>query len=102
MSTRPPRSPPPDTLFPYTPLFRSPSSIRLGRMASGLDGQRFAFHGYAPVDPAERAKQLRAWESASHKQEQTQLLIETPYRNEAMFETLKQALKDTTRLCLAR
>src|SRR3546814_20439587 len=77
----PPRSTRTDTLFPYTTLFRSPwvgpSSILLSLMASGLDGQRFAFHGYAPVDPAERAKQLRAWESASHKQEQTQLLIET-------------------------
>lgn len=79
-----------------------PSSILLSLMASGLDGQRFAFHGYAPVDPSERAKQLKAWESASRKQEQTQILIETPYRNEAMFETLKQALGDTTRLCVAR
>lgn len=79
-----------------------PSSILLSLMASGLDGQRFAFHGYAPVDPSERAKQLKAWESASRKQEQTQILIETPYRNEAMFETLKQALNDTTRLCVAR
>src|SRR3546814_7121229 len=76
----PPRSTRTDTLFPYTTLFRSPwvgpSSILLSLMASGLDGQRFAFHGYAPVDPAERAKQLRAWESASHKQEQTQLRSE--------------------------
>jgi len=79
-----------------------PSSILLSLMASGLDGQRFAFHGYAPVDPGERAKQLKAWESVSRKQEQTQILIETPYRNDAMFETLKQALNDTTRLCVAR
>lgn len=55
-----------------------PSSILLGLMASGLDGQRFAFHGYAPVDPAERAKQLKAWEQHSAKHNQTQLLIETP------------------------
>src|SRR5690606_33120805 len=65
-----------------------PSSIMLGLMASGLQGQRFAFHGYAPVKPAERDARLRAWESASHKQGQTQILIETPYRNEAMFEAL--------------
>ncbi|MGB3287747.1 MAG: SAM-dependent methyltransferase [Burkholderiaceae bacterium] len=79
-----------------------PSSILLSLMASGLDGQRFAFHGYAPVDPSERAKQLKAWEIASRKQDQTQILIETPYRNDAMFQTLKQALGDTTRLCVAR
>lgn len=79
-----------------------PSSILLGLMASGLDGQRFAFHGYAPVEPAARAKQLKTWETESQKHQQTQMLIETPYRNEAMFETLKQALKGTTRLCIAR
>ncbi|HUH59256.1 MAG TPA: SAM-dependent methyltransferase [Candidimonas sp.] len=79
-----------------------PSSILLSLMASGLDGQRFAFHGYAPVDPTERARQLKTWEAASQKQQQTQLLIETPYRNEAMFDTLKLALKGTTQLCVAR
>ncbi|CAM5327227.1 SAM-dependent methyltransferase [Eoetvoesiella caeni] len=79
-----------------------PSSILLSLMGSGLDGQRFAFHGYAPVDPGERAKQLKAWEIESQKQHQTQILIETPYRNSAMFDTLKQTLKGTTRLCIAR
>lgn len=79
-----------------------PSSILLGLMASGLDGQRFAFHGYAPVDPAERAKQLRAWEQHSAKHNQTQLLIETPYRNAAMFATLLTSLKGDTKLCVAR
>lgn len=79
-----------------------PSSILLSLMASGLDGQRFAFHGYAPVEPAARARQLKTWETDSQKQEQTQILIETPYRNDAMFETLKQALKGSTRLCIAR
>lgn len=79
-----------------------PSSILLGLMASGLDGQRFAFHGYAPVNPAERAKQLKAWEVTSQKQQQTQLFIETPYRNDAMFDALLQALKGSTRLCIAR
>ena len=78
-----------------------PSSILLSLMASGLDGQRFAFHGYAPVDANERARQLKAWEVTSQKQEQTQILIETPYRNSAMFDTLKQALKGNTRLCVA-
>ncbi len=79
-----------------------PSSIMLGLMASGLQGQRFAFHGYAPVKPGERDAQLRAWESASRKQRQTQILIETPYRNEAMFEALLRVLHDTTHLCIAR
>ena len=79
-----------------------PSSILLSLMASGLDGQHFAFHGYAPVEPAARAKQLKNWEIESQKHQQTQILIETPYRNEAMFETLKQALKGNTRLCIAR
>jgi len=79
-----------------------PSSILLGLMASGLDGQRFAFHGYAPVKPEARKTQLRQWEQASLKQSQTQILIETPYRNAAMFESLLQALSGQTRLCLAR
>lgn len=79
-----------------------PSSILLSLMASGLDGQRFAFHGYAPVDSAERAKQLKTWETDSQKHNQTQILIETPYRNGAMFDTLKQALKGSTRVCVAR
>ncbi|CAB3919006.1 Ribosomal RNA small subunit methyltransferase I [Achromobacter pulmonis] len=79
-----------------------PSSILLGLMASGLDGQRFAFHGYAPVDAGERAKQLKAWEQQSARHNQTQLLIETPYRNAAMFATLLASLKGDTKLCIAR
>jgi len=79
-----------------------PSSILLALMASGLDGQRFAFHGYAPVAPADRARQLRAWEQASMRQDQTQILIETPYRNAAMFGALLATLQSSTRLCVAR
>lgn len=79
-----------------------PSSILLGLMASGLDGQRFAFHGYAPVQEGERARQLKAWEQHSAKESQTQILIETPYRNRAMFATLTQSLRPDTRLCVAR
>jgi 16S rRNA (cytidine1402-2'-O)-methyltransferase len=79
-----------------------PSSIMLGLMASGLDGQRFAFHGYAPVKGEERDAQLRAWEAQSHRHSQTQILIETPYRNDAMFQALVHTLRDTTRLCIAR
>lgn len=79
-----------------------PSSLLLGLMASGLDGQRFAFHGYAPVKPDERARSLKAWETASRQHCQTQLFIETPYRNDAMFQSLLQTLKGDTRLCVAR
>jgi len=79
-----------------------PSSILLALMASGLDGQRFTFHGYAPVDAGERARRLKQWETDSHKRHQTQLLIETPYRNDAMFGALLQALKGDTRVCVAR
>jgi len=79
-----------------------PSSILLGLMASGLDGQRFAFHGYAPVKPDARAKQLKQWEQVSAKQQQTQILIEAPYRNTALFQTLIQTLGPRTRLCVAR
>jgi len=78
------------------------SSILLGLMASGLDGQRFAFHGYAPIEAAARAAQLRSWETESRLRNQTQILIETPYRNAAMFAALLQALKHTTQLCVAR
>lgn len=79
-----------------------PSSLLLGLMASGLDGQRFTFHGYAPVKPDERARSLKTWEAASRQHSQTQLFIETPYRNEAMFQSLLQTLKGDTRLCVAR
>jgi len=79
-----------------------PSSIVLGLMGSGLDGQRFAFHGYAPIEATARAQQLRAWEAESRKRQQTQILIETPYRNAAMFSALTQELKGETRLCVAR
>lgn len=79
-----------------------PSSLLLGLMASGLEGQRFTFHGYAPVRPDERSRSLKTWEAASRQHAQTQLLIETPYRNEAMFQSLLQTLKGDTRLCVAR
>lgn len=79
-----------------------PSSILLGLMASGLEGQRFAFHGYAPVKPDARKLQLKQWEQTSQRQQQSQLLIETPYRNVAMFQSLIETLAPQTRLCVAR
>lgn len=79
-----------------------PSSLLLGLMASGLDGQRFAFHGYLPVKEGERANAIRALEKESRQKHQTQLFIETPYRNEQMFKSILQAASPETRLCVAR
>ena len=78
-----------------------PSSLLLALMASGLNGQRFAFLGYLPAKEAERTKALRDLESDSRKHKQTQLFIETPYRNKAMFEGILQACSPTTRLTVA-
>lgn len=78
-----------------------PSSLLLGLMASGLNGQRFAFLGYLPSKPAERAKALRDIEAESRKQRQTQLFIETPYRNRPMLDALLTTCQPSTRLTLA-
>ncbi|HQZ01587.1 MAG TPA: SAM-dependent methyltransferase [Thauera sp.] len=78
-----------------------PSSILLGLMGSGLNGQSFAFHGYLPVNETERDSALRALEDESRKLGRTQIFIETPYRNERMFDALLKTLKPETRLCLA-
>jgi 16S rRNA (cytidine1402-2'-O)-methyltransferase len=78
-----------------------PSSLLLALMASGLNGQRFAFLGYLPAKETERTKALRDLESDSRKHKQTQLFIETPYRNKAMFEGILQACSPTTRLTVA-
>ena len=78
-----------------------PSSLLLALMASGLNGQRFAFQGYLPQDGGERVARLKQLESESRKLEQTQLWIETPYRNAAMMASCMQALAPQTYLCLA-
>jgi len=78
-----------------------PSSLLLALMASGLNGQRFAFQGYLPAKEAERTKALRDLESESRKRKQTQLFIETPYRNQAMFESILQTCLPTTQLTVA-
>ena len=78
-----------------------PSSILLGLMGSGLNGQSFAFHGYLPVAEGERDAALRTLEDESRKLGRTQIFIETPYRNERMFEALRRTLKPETRLCVA-
>ncbi|WP_153099814.1 SAM-dependent methyltransferase [Paraburkholderia hayleyella] len=78
-----------------------PSSILLALMASGLNGQSFAFHGYLPMDVSERAKRLRDLEQLSRKAQQTQIFIETPYRNRALFDTLLATCAPSTRVCIA-
>ncbi len=78
-----------------------PSSILLALMASGLNGQCFAFHGYLPIDEAERKKSIAALESESAKRNQTQLFIETPYRNERMLAALLATCQPQTLLCVA-
>lgn len=78
-----------------------PSSLLLALMASGLNGQRFAFQGYLPAKEAERATALRNLESESRKRSQTQIFIETPYRNRAMFDAILNACQPGTRLTVA-
>ncbi|MGF6921987.1 SAM-dependent methyltransferase [Paraburkholderia sp. 40] len=78
-----------------------PSSILLALMASGLNGQSFAFHGYLPVDVTERAKRLRELEQQSRKSKQTQIFIETPYRNRALLDTLLATCAPSTLVCVA-
>lgn len=78
-----------------------PSSILLAVMGSGLNGQSFAFNGYLPVDPSERARRLRELEARSRKDRQTQVWIETPYRNGALLEALRQHCAGTTLLSVA-
>lgn len=78
-----------------------PSSILLGLMGSGLNGQRFAFQGYLPIEGAARVRELKRLEQESASLGQTQLFIETPYRNMALFEALLKHLQPSTRLCVA-
>ncbi|MDR2189499.1 MAG: SAM-dependent methyltransferase [Azonexus sp.] len=78
-----------------------PSSLLLALMASGLNGQCFAFHGYLPAREIERRKALAELEKESQKRQQTQLFIETPYRNRALFESILATCRPDTRLCLA-
>lgn len=78
-----------------------PVSILLALAASGLNGQNFAFVGYVPVAPDERATRIRELENLALKTGQTQLFIETPYRNQALLQTLLQCLQQNTRLATA-
>lgn len=86
--------------IPVRPLV-GPSSLLLGLMGSGLNGQSFAFNGYLPTDAAQRAKRIKELEERSRKEKQTQLLIETPYRNAAMLEALSNHCNGQTSICVA-
>ncbi len=81
--------------------FTGPSSILLALMASGLNGQRFAFHGYLPQKSGERIRKIRQLEEQSRKESISQIFIETPYRNHQLFADLKSSLNPSTSLCLA-
>ena len=78
-----------------------PSSILLALMASGLNGQRFAFNGYLPVEAQEASQVIKNLESESKTKNQTQIFIETPYRNNALIGHLLKSLHDETLLCIA-
>lgn len=78
-----------------------PSSILLGLMASGLSGQRFTFHGYLPVDKTERKNKLLELELAAGARDETQIFIETPYRNRQMFEAITSSCNPATAVCVA-
>lgn len=86
--------------FKVVPL-SGPSSMIMALMGSGMNGQSFAFNGYLPVDTADRTKRIKTLESRAWTEGQTQLFIETPYRNHKMFQSLIATLRSQTRLCVA-
>lgn len=86
--------------YPVVPLV-GPSSILMALMASGFNGQSFAFHGYLPIDSGERTNTLKKLESRIYTENQTQLFIETPYRNNKLAEELLRSCRPSTKLCIA-
>lgn len=78
-----------------------PSSILLAMMASGMNGQSFAFNGYLPIDKGEKKSALKSFENLSNSKNQSQIFIETPYRNNKLMEDLVQILQPNTHLCIA-
>ena len=81
--------------------FVGPSSIYMSLMASGFNGQNFAFVGYLPIKDNEKHKRLHQLEERAYKENQTQIFIEAPYRNDKLFECLKKNLRNDTLLCVA-
>jgi len=86
--------------FRVVPLV-GPSAITLALMASGLDGQRFAFCGYLPREGSERTRRIRELEKRSRAESETEIFIETPYRNEALLDSLVKTCNEKTLLCVA-
>lgn len=86
--------------FKVIPLI-GPSSILLSLMASGFNGQSFAFTGYLPIERTERSKALKKLETRAYMEDQSQIFIETPYRNMKMLEEIIQTCQSNTRLCIA-
>ena len=78
-----------------------PSSIILSVMGSGFNGQSFAFHGYLPIEANDRMKRLKEFEQRVYNEHETQIFIETPYRNEKMMEDVLRACRPSTKLCIA-
>lgn len=78
-----------------------PSSILLALMASGFNGQSFTFHGYLPIDKLQRANKIKELEALAERHNQTQIFIETPFRNNPMLEEILRSCKPETRLCIA-
>ncbi|CAM1347099.1 SAM-dependent methyltransferase [Tenacibaculum insulae] len=78
-----------------------PSSILLAMMASGMNGQSFTFNGYLPIDKSDRKKTIKELEKISRDKNQSQIFIETPYRNEKMLDDLRATLSADTRVCVA-
>lgn len=78
-----------------------PSSIILSVMGAGFNGQNFAFNGYLPIDPSERARRIKELENRVYSEDQTQLFIETPYRNRKLLEEILRVCRPQTRLCIA-
>jgi 16S rRNA (cytidine1402-2'-O)-methyltransferase len=89
-----------DEGFRVVPLI-GPSSIILALMASGLEGQRFAFCGYLPREPAERVRRIRELENRSRKELETEIFIETPYRSDVLLAALLESCRPQTRVCVA-
>ena len=78
-----------------------PNSIILALMASGLNGQHFQFHGYLPIETADRSRRIKELESFSRKDNSAQIFIETPYRNLSLLNSLLNTCQNKTRLCIA-
>ena len=86
--------------YPVVPLV-GPSSILLSLMASGFNGQSFAFHGYLPIEASERTAAIKRLEGRIYSENQTQLFIETPYRGNKLVEDLIRTCRPSTKLCIA-